>query len=127
MNFTDKNNRKIILQINDDEHLEALHDGQVIGTFEFRSEDENPADRELMHMDINNDYRRAGIGTELMRFAVKQYEYFLLPKPITFPNASNYLTDEGANLVNYCFRMDILPAAFEKQYESEQPYDEDQA
>ena len=108
--FKDRISRVITLQFPDEGDLEALFEGKVIGTFEFRMDDENPYDLwELTHMDIREPFQNFGTRAEMMRFAVQNYEYFLLPLPINF-GAPNYLTEEGAALVNHCFKNGILSA-----------------
>src|ERR1035437_9946975 len=115
--FTDKLDRVITLQINDEHNIQALHGAKVIGTFEFRLDEDYPGELwELWHMEVVDSYQKSGIGSAMMRFAVQEYEYFILPKPINFVDAPNYLTEEGAALVNHCFRTGILLRAFSSQY-----------
>jgi GNAT superfamily N-acetyltransferase len=116
-NFIDKVGRAITLNLNDEGHLDALHNGKVIGTFEFSSRDDFPGQNpELVHMNVEKLYQRAGIGYQLMGFAVSEYGYFILPKPLGY-FAPNELTDDGAKLVTYCFRDGLLGPDFEKQYD----------
>lgn len=116
-NFKDKKGRAITLYMNDDGHLIAMHRDKIIGTFEFIHRDDYPGQHpELVYMNVDAVYQRAGIGYQLMCFAVSEYVYFVLPKPLGWL-ASNELTEDGAKLVNYCFRNGPLGADFEKQYD----------
>jgi hypothetical protein len=120
MEFTDKLGRVIALQINDEQNIEARHGAKVIGTFEFRQDEDYPGELwELWHMNVAGCYQKSGIGSAMMRLAVQDYGYFMLPKPINFVGAPNYLTEEGAALVNHCFRTGILPKDFRGQYDQE--------
>ena len=118
MNFQDKHGRVIALRFNDEGYLLARYNGQQIGKFEFRIDDDDPTETwELWHMQMEAPFQKSGIGAKIMAFAVKELGWFNLPKPIYFVNAPNYLSEEGAALVNHCFRNGILPSDFHKQYE----------
>ena len=107
-----------MLQFNDEGNLEALHEGKEIGLFEFSMDDDDPTGTwELWHMNVDKSYQKSGIGATMMQFAVKELEWFILPKPAHFVNAPNYLAGEGAKLVNHCFRNGILPPGFHGQYD----------
>jgi GNAT superfamily N-acetyltransferase len=123
MKFNDKRGRAITLRFNDEGNLQAFYNGMAIAEFEFYLDEENPQQLwELVHMDVNANYQRAGIGVEMMRFAVAELDYFVLPLPINFGNTRNYLSEEGAGLVNYCFKNNVLSPEFEKQYQVDEPY-----
>lgn len=116
MRFIDKKKRQIDIDTDEDGNIRAFHKTHNIGTFEFRTDDEIRASKpELVHMDIDLQYQRAGIGKEMMRFAVTHHGYFILPKPAGF-EADNQLTEDGAALVSHCFRCKILTSKFEEQY-----------
>ncbi|MBB5645740.1 GNAT family N-acetyltransferase [Pedobacter cryoconitis] len=108
----------IRIEIEDNDDVVAFHDTEEIGRFEFEpTEDGSRYNLELLFMNVKPDYKNLGIGKSLMTYAVNKHGEFLLPKPECFVNATNKLTDEGAYLINSCFRNRILPRIFKKQYD----------
>lgn len=133
--FLDKKGRTItVMQENEQKYGEvssedylniiAIHEGDEMGYFEFDTYD-GQADFELVYMKSFEE--RCGIGKEMMRYAVEIYEDFMLP--CTNPayklefNVENYASEEGAALINYCLKNDILPERF-KSYLPDYQVDE---
>ncbi|HVG43508.1 MAG TPA: hypothetical protein VM890_02225 [Longimicrobium sp.] len=99
-----------------------------VGEFEFADHDSGEW---LYHMEVNEGHRRKGIGAALMRYCVANRDSFLVPTQENVEHHGEdgselYLTEEGADLVNYCVEEGILPQAYCEPTEADdaQEYDE---
>lgn len=108
MTFVDAKDRTIVIEGDDD--IEAFHEGRQIGRIEFDSDEFGPR---LYGMNINLDYRQAGIGTEMMRAAAELHgkrfrKASLLAVGGHHVPSEDYFTQEGAALIQRCIRLGIL-------------------
>jgi len=95
--FTDKNNRIIVLVIDDDENvIAASHEGESIGAIRFNLIEDPSADHLLvtnMYLDKKPGYLRCGIGTAIIEL-IKE-EYCL---PVIFGFADGSVSVDGSHL-----------------------------
>lgn len=114
--FTDTKEREIIIELNDDGlDVVAKHDDLEIGIFSF---DETDCDKgmsivKLMHMAVNEDYKRVGIATEMMKMAADVHgKNFSRPALSAIGGqdaaSEDYFTEDGAALIRYCISKKIL-------------------
>ncbi|CAK1831482.1 N-acetyltransferase domain-containing protein [Vibrio crassostreae] len=106
MKFIDKMNREIQIEINDYD-VEAFHQGARIGHFQFDDLDGHPI---LYHMDVLESYQRSGIGTAMMKEAVKVHGE-RLGKPsfnAIGGDTQDRYTDEGSQFIWQCVKDGIL-------------------
>lgn len=118
----------------DPDSIEAVDDmGNRIGYFNFdEAEDgEEPYNQtftRLIYMHIDDNQKKKGIGTALMKHAVERYGSFILPSRYIGSSdlrPDNYLTeDEGIPFIDKCFDKGILPKAkFFDEREADNPDD----
>jgi GNAT superfamily N-acetyltransferase len=106
-----------ILDTEDDYRIEAISDdGKCIGYFEFAEDEPLPyiePQLKLIYMHVDEDQKRKGIGTALMKHAVEKYDHFVLPARYLGSSELRpdiYLTeDEGIRFIDSCFNKGILP------------------
>lgn len=109
--FTDGKNQDIEIKVEDSmDYISAYHRGTEVGRFDFWSDDDYGFEFVLMHMNVKQAYQEAGIGTEMMRVAVKCCTAFAIPPfPISPLRRSDFvLTLEGGKLVNSCVAKGII-------------------
>jgi len=106
--FVDKKDRTIIIDGDDD--VAAKHDGRNVGRIQFDICDSGTC---LFGMDVDDEYRRAGIATAMMKRAVEIYGPDF-EKPSFTANGCNhaashtYYTEEGAAFIHSCIEKGIL-------------------
>ncbi|MFC1596042.1 GNAT family N-acetyltransferase [Candidatus Margulisiibacteriota bacterium] len=101
----------------DDSSITAIHKKEIVGAFQF-GDREYSNNLALQDMNILPDYKRAGIGSKLMKVAVEVFEYFDIPvesHTIRRGNAGFSLTEDGRKLVEHCFKVGILTDEFKPQ------------
>lgn len=108
MSFTDTKGRAILIDANLD--IEAFHEGLRIGCIEF---DERDGFTSLFSMNVDPEYQKAGIGTEMMRVAAAVHgKSFGKPSLSAVggrhASSDSYYTQEGAALITRCLREKIL-------------------
>lgn len=106
--FEDKKGRTISFEIGTD--IIAYFNGKNIGHVEFDEIDDHPI---LFHMNVDEHYRRAGIGTEMIRLAAEVHgRRFGRPafsaQGGSGKASSEYFTLEGAGLIARCIELDII-------------------
>lgn len=106
--FTDKSGRTISFEIGID--IIAHVNGTQIGHVQFDEIDEIPI---LFHMDVDQHYRRAGIGTEMIRLAAGAHgRRFGRPafsaQGGSGKASSDYFTQAGAGLIAHCIGLGII-------------------
>ncbi len=63
----------------------------------------------LQHINVDPDYQRQGIGTNLIRAIIKGHtETLLIPYTAESNDLALYLTIEGAALINFCKRKGLI-------------------
>lgn len=107
--FTDRRDREITFVVESDVIGHAR--GREIARMEFDFDDDGNAF--LCHVSVNQDYQRAGIGTEMVRRAVKLYgRRFGRPSFSAVGGSGRssceYFTQDGAALFSSCIRKDII-------------------
>lgn len=120
MIFIDAMDRHI--EIDGDYDVEAFHDGNRIGHFEF---DDCDGDTFLVSMNVSPEYRRAGIAVEMMRMAASIHgKRFGRPpfSAIGGRNASSesYFTTDGAGLFRHCIQLGIVDDTEPREYEDDE-------
>lgn len=65
-------------------------------------------DSALTHIQVHSDFRRQKIGSELIRFISKACKQFTVYGGNGTTNSRYRLTKEGAHLITYCQKKDIL-------------------
>jgi GNAT superfamily N-acetyltransferase len=95
-------------------NVEAFHEGKQIGSIEFEEiESDHDSYIRLSSMNVNLDYQKAGIGTEMMKLAAEIYGKDFSKPSFTAVGGSQaeshtYYTQEGAALIRRCIELDIL-------------------
>lgn len=115
MEFIDKAGREIDIEFDGTDAI-ATHSGKEIGkvSFDFVDEDYRPGKFKLFGMNVIDEYRRAGIATELMRVAVEEIGYdferpdFLAVGGSNAQSSDEYFTDDGAVFFKYLIRVGII-------------------
>ena len=107
--FTDKSDREISFEIC--LNIVAHIDGERVGQIEFDEDDQGHP--YLFHMEVKEDYRRAGIATEMIRLAALEHgrrfgRPSLLAQGGAGKSSSEYFTQEGAALIYHCIEKDII-------------------
>jgi hypothetical protein len=98
--FVDKRGRRIDIEIDEVQtEILAYHRGEKIGNFQTTMDDDGYAF--AYSIDINEEYRRAGIGLEMVRLAFEYHGRPLIPpgRNDSMKINGNYVTDSGAALV----------------------------
>lgn len=115
----DKKGRIIILEIDDYYKMTAMHDGNIVGEFDYRMYevpkgygDYTDEFFELCSMNIINNYQRAGIGTEMIRFGEEKLERVSYPKD-DGSRHGNHLSSEGKYLIDSCIIKGIISVSNE--------------
>jgi GNAT superfamily N-acetyltransferase len=106
--FIDTHGRPI--EIEGDYDVEAFHNGKRIGRIEF---DDRDGDAVLWGINVDPAYRRAGIGTEVMRLAAELHGmHFVKPSLLATgadgASSDSYYTREGGALIQHCIDAGIL-------------------
>lgn len=126
--FTDKSGNTIELEIDCDDAV-AYHEQREIGRIQFEEIDCDKGDSfvKLMNMDVNPEYRNAGIATKLMELAVEYHGNFSRPLLSAVGGihaaSEDYYTEEGAGFIQHCISHNILPPDSD---ESEEYNEDDQ-
>lgn len=115
MEFTDKAGRLIDIEFDGCFSI-AKHHGNEVGriSFYWDEEDYGPGKMTLSTMNVNPEYRRSGIGTELMRAAVadigKDFERpdFLAVGGSQARSSEDYFTDDGMAFFRHLFKCEVI-------------------
>ena len=121
MAFTDTQGRTI--EIACDYEVEAFHDGKRIGYIDF---DDRDGITTLIGMDVDEDYRWAGIATAMMREAAEMHgPDFSKPSFQAMggrsASADSYYTPEGAAFIKHCINLGILDDTEPRDEDAEDP------
>ena len=106
--FQDRQNRTIAFDV-DDDSVEAFYQGARIGQFTLRIEQHEPPIGQLVHadvIDLEEKFRGAGIGKEMVRRAFEHHGEKIIP-PATYyaeKEQRNSMTQEGMALMRSCQR-----------------------
>lgn len=113
MNFTDKVGRQIMVET-EDYCVYAYHDGKLVGelttTGPMESGHPMAADlpAEITGWEVDENYRRAGIATELVRQLVAEIGELAPAKRHEGRGGQNELTLEGYALTIHCQRLGLV-------------------
>jgi GNAT superfamily N-acetyltransferase len=122
----DSKGRKIVIRVEPaDGSVLARHDGKVVGeatffwhTFSVQDSYQKKPSPELRlgGVHVDQEYQRAGIGTEMIDVAVCYHEEFAIPPPNQNPETRGdwYLTDDGHRLIHHCVKEGVLPESYVK-------------
>jgi hypothetical protein len=110
MNFTDKKGRPIQLQCCAPT-IYAYCNGVKIGELDFQDFDDGLI---LSFVEVKEEYRRAGIAVEMIKFAKEQVGDFALPGLGWNARRDDQLhtTQDGRALLNHCFNFGILTKSY---------------
>lgn len=120
--FKDKRGRAISIEI-DDLNVVAHHEKNKVGEICFREveHDKSPPGLILISMDVAEEYRKAGIATEMMRTAVAFHGNFSRPLLSAVGGSKvaseDFYTGEGAGFISYCIEQKILPPDVDEDLE----------
>lgn len=115
MQFIDKKGRVIEIEFDGVDSI-AAHKGKEIGkiSFEFEEFDHRPGKYRLFGMNIDAEFRRAGIATELMRAAVADIggdfkrPGFLAVGGSQATSSEDYFTDDGMAFFQQMIKEEIV-------------------
>ncbi len=98
------------IRISGDYDIVAHHNGEKIGELQFSERDERAI---LYGMDVKEEYRRAGIATAMMRYAVTIHGADFGKPDFTATGCEHapsetYYTQEGAAFIRSCIERHIL-------------------
>ena len=104
--ITDKKGREVCLRCSDPT-VYAFHGEMKVGELAFQEHDDGLI---LSFVEVKTEYRRAGIGVEMIRYATECVGDFALPGLSWNAKRDDQLhtTHDGRALLNYCFRVGIL-------------------
>lgn len=98
------------IKIDGDYDIEAFDGSKCIGRIEF---DDRDGTTTLVSMNVDAEYRRAGIATAMMREAAELHgPDFAKPSFLatggSHASADSYYTDDGGPFIQHCVREGIL-------------------
>ncbi|ELA8174532.1 hypothetical protein WKW81_08625 [Vibrio alginolyticus] len=108
MLYTDKYSRSIEIDTESYEpDIVAKHNNIEVGRVQFDCDERG---MKLHHMNVNTDYRRAGIATEMIRRGAEIYgNDFAKPSFLAYGGECHeYYTQDGAALIRHCLEENIL-------------------
>jgi GNAT superfamily N-acetyltransferase len=116
--YGDKAGRVIRIVIaSDGMDIVAIHVDREIGRLSFDEfyYGKGMSSVKLLHMTVHREYQRAGIAFEMMKVAVAIHGQNFSRPPLSaiggrHAAAEDYLTEEGAGLIQYCISQGILYA-----------------
>ncbi|HFG6877061.1 hypothetical protein [Acinetobacter baumannii] len=118
LNFIDKMKREINISL-DGEDINAFYNGEKIGEliFDYVEKDLGYGDHveyisRLNCMQVDSNFRKAGIASKMMELAVEYHGNFIRPKINAVggkdKECNEYYTSEGKALIESCIRNGIL-------------------
>lgn len=117
--FQDDKQRPIEIIIEDDwpALVIAKYQGKKIGHLEF-VEFQDSGLQLLAHAEMDGNFRKAGIASQMMKEISELDPDLLVPNPLwTSSTHEYYFSSEGAALLNSCLRHNILTKANIAPYE----------
>jgi GNAT superfamily N-acetyltransferase len=101
--FIDKTGQKITFDVLE-ESITAYHDGKQIGQFTLKvieMDERFPPEIHADVIDVDEKFRKAGIGSEMVRLAFEQHGYAIIPPPTYEAEAAkrNSITEDGMRLL----------------------------
>lgn len=130
--FVDKEGRDIEIYIDEDREISSYHGDERVAVFKFdlANRKASPGARKvdlelrLVDMNVEVDYRRAGVATQMMKVAANVYDSFVLPPPQRSAEAMAsdwYLTGKGYKFARYCIEKGILSESNMKSFQDNTP------
>jgi hypothetical protein len=112
VSFIDKQGRTIEIEVSFD-RASATHNGHEIGFVETtgrREIDERGMDEpaEITAWDVNLDYRRAGIATEMIKALVDELGKLIPPAKDIGIGGMNALTGDGEAITRHCQSLGLI-------------------
>jgi len=110
--FDDAMGRRIRFEVAED--IVAYHEGREVGRIQLEDVeiDDHLSFTRLFGIDVDEEYRRAGIGVELVRRAVAEHGAFARPRLDALGSfgrdSRDYFTPEGAALFRHCIALGIV-------------------
>ena len=112
--FVDKKGHEILIEILS-EDASAYHNGKKIGNI-LTTGPQNIDDRipplpaEITGLDVSEEYRRAGIATEMIRLLSEELGMLLPGRHNIGVGNHNALTDDGEALTAHCQKLGYISA-----------------
>jgi hypothetical protein len=102
--FTDSKGRSIVIQIDEGSAtvVQAYHNDKKIGEFETHTDEDGHPYADVIA--VEPDYKRAGIGRQLVHRAFLYHSRELIPPGVfdTLKESGNRMSDEGRALMRAC-------------------------
>jgi hypothetical protein len=108
--YVDRHGRRFVIRWEDD--VGVYYAGKCIGKIGIDFDDDGPL---LWSIDVDEEFRRVGLATEMMRRVAQIYGSDIRKPALRAPGGKNahsheYYTQDGAALVKKCIALGILDA-----------------
>jgi len=108
MRFKDRKGRDLdVNSQSDSPNVTALYRGKIVGSFDF--EEISNGVIKLIYMNLEEDFLKQGIGTEMLKGALASFKQFEVPKSESAWSSGDggYLTKEAEAFFASCMKNNI--------------------
>lgn len=122
--YTDKNGQEIIIRKDEYDNYEALHDDKIVGRLSIKvckyDNEKSPVieNAYVENIYVDEIYRRAGIATEMIKYAKNFYDktIFALDTGAGAKSSDIYYDSDGLALKYICEKLDITDISNEDEW-----------